>query len=287
MRPIAVVLAALALPVAVSASDAGASGPALIEALRANGAQIVSLGSRGGLQGYFVTPAGGAGYGLYLTGDGHAVAGLLYDPGGTEITGAQLAAVHAGDARTGGTGPDARQTGTDGRSVAHAASEGGGAPASPASRAALFERTAAAFGFTLGERGPVVVLLGDAACPWSRSAAAKLGREALAGRLQLRVVPVAILGAGAARRAAAIAAHPDPARAWFEGPEGGADREGAERIARNNALLDAWGADAVPLIAWRAPGGEVRHRIGDIDDADAWLRSTLRVGDTRAGDGHE
>ena len=297
MTPIAIVLAALAVPAALSATAAGASGPALIEALRANGAEIVSLGSRGGLQGYFVTPAGGAGYGLYITGDGHAVAGLLYDPGGSEITGAQLAAVHAGDARTGGASPDARKTGAERTAVAHAASDGGGAVASPASRSALFERTAAAFGFTLGERGPVVAMLGDAACPWSRSAAAKLGREALAGRLQLRVVPVAILGAEAARRAAAIAAHPDPARAWFEGPEGGADREGAERIARNNALLDAWGADAVPLIAWRAPGGEVRHRVGDIDDVGTWLRKTLvpdtlRVGDTRAGhprvgDGHE
>ena len=282
MRPIAIVLAALAVPAAVSASDAGASGPALIEALRAKGAQIVSLGWRGGLDGYFVTPADGAGYSLYLTGDGHAVAGLLYDPGGTEITGAQLAAVHAGEARTGGARPDARQTGVERTAVAHAASENDGAPASPASRSALFERTAAAFGFTLGARGPVVVMLGDAACPWSRSAAAKLGREALAGRLQLRVVPVAILGAGAARRAAAIAAHPDPARAWFEGPDGTADRQGAERIARNNALLDAWGADAVPLIAWRAPGGEVLHRIGDIDDAGAWLKDTLSV-----ADGHE
>ena len=251
----------------------------LVSGLRANGAHVLSLGSRGGLDGYFVTPARGAGYSLYVTEDGHAVAGLLYDPGGTEITGAQLAATHAGEAR-----PDARPTGAERTAVAHAASEGGGAPPSPESRSALFERTASAFGFTLGERGPVVAMLGDAACPWSRSAAAKLGREALAGRLQLRVVPVAILGADAARRAAAIAAHPDPARAWFEGPDGTADREGAERIARNNALLDAWGADAVPLIAWRAPGGEVRHRIGDIDDAGAWLRNTLRVGDTGAGE---
>lgn len=42
-------------------------------------------------------PADGAGYGLYITGDGHAVAGLLYGPGGTEITGAQHAAAHAGE----------------------------------------------------------------------------------------------------------------------------------------------------------------------------------------------
>ena len=103
---------------------------------------------------------------------------------------------------------------------------------------------------------------------------------------------MAVLGADAARRAVAIAAHPEPARAWFEG--GGtadfraADRVGAQRIARNNALFDAWGATAVPLIAWQTRDGAVGHRIGDIDDVDAWLKetlvpATLRVGDTRAG----
>ena len=285
-----VVLAACSIA-AWPADAADESGPELIEALRAKGAQIVTLGSRGGLDGYFVTPAGSAGYSLYVTGDGHAIAGLLYDPYGTEITGAQLAAVHDGGAFTRATGGGARRdVGT--AVTAHAEPAEPGAPSSAASRVSLFERSAAAFGFTLGEHGPVVVLLGDALCPWSRSAAAKLGRKALAGRLQLHVVPVAVLGADAARRAAAIAAHPDPARAWFERPDGPADRLGGERIAHNNALLDEWGADAVPLIAWRGPGG-VAHRIGDIDDMDAWLRETLvpetlvpgtlRVGDPRAG----
>ena len=166
--------------------------------------------------------------------------------------------------------------------TAHA--EGAVRPSSSPSLTRLFERSAAAFGFTLGNRGPLAVLLGDATCPWSRSAAARLGRAALDGRLQLRVVPVAILGAGAARRASAIAANADPARAWFEGPDRAPDRVGAERIARNNALLDGWGATAVPLIAWRAPDGAVAYRIGDIDDVDAWLTDTLTAGDTRAGD---
>ena len=188
--------------------------------------------------------------------------------------------------------------------TAHATSDTGGPASSSPSRTGLFERSAAAFGFSLGERGPLVVLLGDPTCSFSRSAAARLGRAALDGRLQLRVVPVAVLGADAARRAVAIAAHPEPARAWFEGGGGGGPsgrrptlgtlgpKTGAERIARNNALFDAWGATAVPLIAWQTRDGAVGHRIGDIDDVDAWLQETLvpvtlRVGDPRAGDGHE
>lgn len=277
----------------------------LVSALRANGAEIVPLGARGGMNGYFVTPARDAGYSLYVTEDGHAVAGLLYGPDGMEITGAQLAAARGGAALAQGAGaaspetrvPERRVPGTLGSktlvpetaapaTTAHAAPDTGGPASSSPSLTGLFERSAAAFGFTLGERGPLVVLLGDPTCSFSRSAAARLGRAALDGRLQLRVVPVAVLGADAARRAVAIAAHPEPARAWFEGG-GAADPTGAERIARNNALFDAWGATAVPLIAWKTRGGAVAHRIGDVDDVDAWLADILRVGGTRVGDGHE
>ncbi|MDE0410408.1 MAG: hypothetical protein OXN81_21395 [Alphaproteobacteria bacterium] len=257
----------------------------LVSALRAEGAEIVTLGSRGGLDGYLVMPAEGAGYSLYVTENGHAVAGLLYGPDGMEITGAQLAAARPAAASAQRGHAASPQTAAP-ATAAHAESEGAGRPSSSPSLARLFQRTAAAFGFTLGRRGPVVVLLGDATCSFSRSAAARLGRAALDGRLQLRVVPVAVLGGAAARRAAAIAADPDPARAWFEGG-GTANRTGAGRIARNNALLDEWGATAVPLIAWSGRGGTVGHRIGDFDDVGAWLMDTLRVGDTRAGDGHE
>ena len=273
----------------------------LVSALRANDAEIVPLGARGGLDGYLVMPAKGAGYSLYVTDDGHAVAGLLYGPDGMEITGAQLAAARTAAAsaqRADATSPETLVSQTLVPSTAapamtaHAELEGAGPPSSSPSLARLFEHSAAAFGFTLGGQGPLVVLLGDPTCSFSRSAAARLGRAALDGRLQLRVVPVAVLGADAVRRAVAIAAHPDTARAWFEGggtadrtlvPETLVPKIGAERIARNNALFDEWGASAVPLIAWRTGIGAVGHRIGDIDDIDAWLLDALRVGGTRSG----
>ena len=266
---------------------------ALVSALRANGAEIVPLGARGGMNGYFVTPAKGAGYSLYVTEDGHAVAGLLYGPDGMEITGTQLAAARrpaaalaqgAGAAPPETLVPETLVPSTAAPAMtAHATSDAGGPASSSPSRTGLFERSAAAFGFTLGKRGPLVVLLGDPTCSFSRSAAARLGRAALDGRLQLRVVPVAVVGADAARRAVAIAAHPEPARAWFEGgvaaggilgPETLGPKTGAERIARNNALFDAWGETAVPLIAWQTRDGAVGHRIGDIDDVRTWLMET-------------
>ena len=81
------VIAVVAIPAARAAE------PDLVSALRDQGARIVPLGPRGGLAGYLVTPVSGAGYSLYVTGDGHGVAGLLYGPDGVLITGGQLAAV--------------------------------------------------------------------------------------------------------------------------------------------------------------------------------------------------
>ena len=274
----AVSVAVVAIPAARTAE------PDLVSALRDKGAQIVPLGPRGGLAGYLVTPVGGAGYSLYVTDDGHGVAGLLYGPDGVLITGDQLAALR-GENRPAGTAPNPLPmlAPPEGASTMNAHGAGARDSAVPVevatrdtangvSRAVLFERSASAFGFTLGERGPLVVLFGDPSCPWSRSAVARIGREAIAGRLRLHVVPVALLGAASAHRAAGIAASPDPAQAWFARDDGPGDRHARDRIARNNALFDAWGERSVPLIAYRTMQGGIVHRVGDIADLGAWLR---------------
>ena len=281
-------------------TDAG-NGVPVVSALRANGARILTLDERGGLQGHFVELANGDAYGLYVTPDGHAVAGLLYGPDGTLLTGRQIAAAGG----TGGAGPetvvgaqarraarDSEVSAADWRSgaeesagsavhVADAYTSGRNVSAVEALDQGdhldqgdpLFRRSAFAFGFSLGRTGPVAVVFADPGCRWSRSAVARLARLALDGRLRLHAVPVGVLGSASAREAAAIASAGDPAMAWFEGAAGPASPEGGRRIARNNALFDAWGAGAVPLIAWRTAEGRVAHSLGDIDDLGAWLET--------------
>ena len=257
------------------AADATAEPP-LVEALRARGARVMALGERGGLDGHFVELADGDAYGLYLTPDGHAVAGLLYAPDGTLITGGQIAAARsvAGDR----TIPASHEAGSAGYRDApeteasrHAHLYGGQAAMPHAE--ALFERSASAFGFTLGRSGPLAVLFADPGCRWSRSAVVRLGHVALDGRLRLRVVPVGVLGVASAREAAAIASAPDPALAWFEGTRAPARPEGGRRIEDNNALYDRWGARAVPLTVWRARDGRIAQRLGDVDDVEGWLEA--------------
>ncbi len=252
----------------------------LVSALQANGARIIELGRQGGLEGYLVEVGEGDAYGLYLSPDGHAVAGLLYAPDGTLLTGRQIAAAgglgadrepraarHAEDEYPRGRSAASSGSMSGTTRLAHAYEKGPGIR----NAEALFERSRDAFGFTLGRHGPLVTMFADPACRWSRSAVARLGHVALDGKLQLLVVPVGVLGAASAREAAAIASSPDPALAWFEGAAGAARSEGGRRIERNNALFEEWGVGAVPLIAWQARDGRIAHNLGDIDDIAAWL----------------
>ena len=286
-------LAALWVPVQAAGNERpglqGPGEPGLVSALQANGARVLELGRQGGLDGYFVEVGDGDAYGLYLTPDGHAVAGLLYAPDGTMLTGGQIAAarnaagggadaVRSASARTGDdkfVAPARRAAGpaSEPDRLVHLYADDTDMPDAQASyrSVSLFERSWSAFGFTLGRGGPEVVVFADPACRWSRSAVVRLGHVALDGRMRLRVVPVGVLGAVSAREAAAIASDSDPALAWFEGPDGSARPEGGRRIADNNALFEAWDAGAVPLIAWQGRDGRVEHRLGDIDDIAAWL----------------
>ena len=269
------------------------------------------LGPRGGLAGYLVTPVGGAGYSLYVTGDGHGVAGLLYGPDGVLITGGQLAAVR-GENRLAGTAtkplpmlapsgaasvaPVGREAGPPGCGVTGIAppegastmnAHGAGArdavvplevatrdTANRVSRAVLFERAASAFGFTLGERGPLVVLFGDP----SLSMVA-LGRRADRPGGDGRQAAAACRAGGAVwvllrrtgrRESPQVSIRRKPGSHATDGPSGVQDAR--ERIAGNNALFDAWGERSVPLIAYRTMQGGIAHRVGDIADLGAWLR---------------
>ena len=236
---------AAVLALCLASPSPAADAPALIEALRGNGAAATSLGETSGLDGWLVERPGEAPYTVYVTADGHAVLGLLYAPDGTLLSDRQI------EAALGGAGEE----GSVGSAVTREAD--------------LVERAAAAFGFTLGEGGPEVVVFADPECGFSRAAVAALGERALEGDFRLRVVPVALLGEAAALRAAGIAASPEPALAWFDDvfPLTVA---AAELIVANNALFDAAGGKGTPLVVWRTGTGVARHEGAPVD-VDAWL----------------
>ena len=137
--------------------------------------------------------------------------------------------------------------------------------------AALLARSEALAGFELGAADAPVRALAfvDPACPYSRTWVASLGREAAAGRVRARVIPVAVLGADSVRLAAAVAGSPDPASAWTAPDRAwNADLEaGAARLAHAIDVFDSWLADAVPFTVFHGPGSMPRIVVGAVDPA--------------------
>ena len=214
-------LAAATITIALLAGPATAWE--VVDRLRASGAVLHELGRVAGLEGYWVEPASGGGWPLYVTDTGHAIAGLLHDASGRLLTVDQVANLE--------TSRDHVR-----ESIDHAA-------------------------FTVGTAGSDVVVFADPACSWSRATVARFAMAALEGHLVLHVVPVAILGHDSAEMARAVIAAEDPAGAWFAASPGG-DGSGDEHIEANNRLLADLGGRAVPLVM-RADGTLHEGAISD------------------------
>ena len=290
-----------------------APAPGLVGKLRARGARVTALGERGGLSGWLVEPGRGDVYTLYVGQDGYAVAGMMYGPDGRLVTRSQLeTAERRGAVRTPRAGKEASSPGVSYERFLAAAREakrerrrvaeakvrttagdvpGGerkaragerftvvhrsGAVEGKPAPAGLFARSAAAFGFTLGHRGRTVLVFADPGCRWSREAVDALGKQAMAGRFRLRVIPVGVLGGESARAAVRIASSPDPALAWFGRDVAQEHRAGGMWIEESNAAFDRWGENAVPLIAWPERRGGYVYAVGSIPDVPAWVEEAF------------
>lgn len=154
--------------------------------------------------------------------------------------------------------------------------------ASDTDRTALFARSLDVAAFTVGNAGPDLVAFVDPGCPWSRRAAAELGQLALDGAFRLHAVPVGVMSPESHAQAAGILASPRPGLAWYRsGPQSASDpasatAEDALRLEANNALWQAFGADAVPWLAWRGRDGGIRTHAGLPASADFMGREGLR-----------
>ena len=245
-------VSALALAAFLTFGARAEEEPEVIAELRAAGAEIVELGRQGGLEGYFVRLPDGSVYTLYVTEEGFAVNGLLYAPDGALLTGAQLEMSRQLE----GPGPvDARKAALEER----------------------FLESLKGHGFTVGEKGPVVLVFADPECRWSRLVVAELATRAVQGALRVRVLPVALLGSESALRAMVVLSSEHPELEWFSpGVSVGGEPEGAERVLDNNRRFAAWGESAVPLTLYRDIEGDIAAGVGDIVDMPGFVAGLYR-----------
>lgn len=287
-------------PAAQGGRPAAADPPSLVAELRSRGAVVSPIGGTASLAGYLVEPRGGAPYSLYVTADGHAVAGLLYDPRGDLLTARQAARPPAPPGAPRAGAPEAPSRRGPMAALREAApaprapppgprtaeyGDGDPGPPPPLHPALRPQRHAdvphaqarlSTHNFRIGGGGHEVLVWADPTCLHSTRAVGRLAREAAKGRFGLTVVPVGLLSSRAAESAAGILASPSPARAWFGlDPHGPVTPEAVQSLDWNNLLFEAWPGGSVPQIAWKDGDGWLRHVVGDITDIDAFLRSLV------------
>lgn len=253
--------AAGVLVLAMEAGSCLAGGNGLVERLRASGAEVMSLGRQGALDGWLVSPSGRSPYTLYVDDTGHGVMGLLFAPDGAGMTEEQVAAAQQGGAPD-MAGPVERSAGPVRASrIERAWTASGPAPARMA-----FDAASMGEGFELGQEGPQVAIFADPSCLPSRAAVAELARRALKGELRLRVVPVGARGAEAEAMAGAVLGSEDRALAWLKGGRDGDLREpvgdvmGA--VALNRLLFERTGSEFVPYVLMRGADATIRSAVG-------------------------
>ena len=263
-------VAAIAWAAGAGPASGGEPAASLVEQLRQRGAAVTSLGKRGAMDGWWVEPAAGESYALYVDPTGHAVLGTLYAPDGSGVTGVQLEAMRA-DRPGGGTVASAlpQSVGVGGK----AGAVGPGAAAASravSSPAALFEAGAVAEGFELGETGPEVVTFADPDCGPSRAAVAMLAKRAVDGELRLKVVPVGMLGDRSRRLAETVVASENGALAWFSTDREGAPGSGSDwaraAVDFNERLFLRSGSELVPWSLLRGEEGVVAAVGLDFED---------------------
>ena len=274
-RPsIALSIGALALPLLVtSPTSSAAIDPSIITLLRESGANVEAIGSTPGLTGYHVTREGDAtdpGYTLYVTASGHAVAGVLYGPDGVVLTVDQLRTAEMRDSRT-GTQTSAQARVPDASGIALD-------PASPAPPVVPLGDFAAAHtppppttGFSLGQAGPVVQIFADPTCSFSRGTVARFATAALGGKVQLTVIPVALLGADSAFQA--LAAIDGGGEAWFDRVSAEPTPVTAAAVRQNNAAHAATGINVVPVIRTFSADGAWHDHAGAVSDVASFLEA--------------
>ena len=232
-------------PVGVERTGAvdGADFPPAIERLRAAEAQVVPLGMAEGLRGFLVRKPDGNAHAAYVTETGAVVVGLLIGSDGEDVTRHQLRVAADRGLLAGPDEPARTRRSVGSRSVEARVKQ-------------LMEETKRAEGFWLGDRGPVIHVFADPACPYSVEHVRVLSSDARAGRLRAHVIPVGLLGERSARRAVEIVGAADPRRAWESGSGGAVDRvKGAARVAANMRAHSGWRVRGVPFSVWEGRAG--------------------------------
>ncbi|GAB0119820.1 hypothetical protein [Acidisoma sp. 7E03] len=220
---------------------------------------ITDVGQSHGLRGYFVR-SGEQFQVFYATPDGTGlIPGVMWDASGKDVTRQQVAQI-----------PGAVPTIEVGTA--------NGQPAGDGQALQLLQK--ATYGTIGSSTAPKVFMLMDPQCIYSIRAYQELQPYVQAGKLQIAIVPLAVLdyedqGQSTRSALALLSDPPDQiAAAWQAGGETNApDPAAGARLANNMAIAHALGLKGTPMFWWQKSDGSAAHLDGLPANAASFVAS--------------
>jgi protein-disulfide isomerase len=254
-----------------------------LQTFKSQGADINYLGRKYGLDGWLISRGNNIQV-VYTTLDGQGtLVGLLYGPDGTVETGNQLIVAKAHGLNLQHTtldfsNPSSMSSITssvdNAGNIANAQMAGTVAPSltggvSPSEK--IWDRMASSTYLTFGPpTAPILYVFMDPKCHYCHDYFTSLESTYLPqGTVQLRVVPVAILGQDSEQLAEQILSAKDPAKAWSQSEDG--DTSGLDtavapdtttKLQQNRTLMTDWKIKGTPGSVYRGKDGKVKLVYG-------------------------
>lgn len=243
--------------------------PAVIQAAADQGAQVRFLGKMNGFNGWLLLSQGNPAY-VYVSEDGKTIfQGLMFDDQGTPLTMRQIGALEANEAAAnGGELPPLAEPSMMEPDAAPAAQ-----PSLPTAQnedrspgETLYDALSVVNSVTLGStdaNAPLLYAFIDPDCPHCKDFLKEADAPYLqTKKIQLRVIPIGILGENSQRKAAYILTQPDGGAQLMAQANGGKALPAPSNLTLdgqqlNTDLFRLWKFDGTPILVFKDKSGKI------------------------------
>jgi hypothetical protein len=246
-----------------------------------NGAKLYYMGSRAGLDGWFIVKDGQVQIAYAPAGNQLAMIGVMFGPSGENVTAEQVQGLLSTNkelaalltASAGQAGAPVNPAAVTASALPPSKLEVPAAPMESPGERLLKDFQQKAVGITIGAAGaPVLYMVMDPGCPHCKATWRALRDMVFKNALQIRLIPIGAADTDHERAAAVLLHTADPLNAWdkYVGGDqsqlaGTPDPAMVAAVRVNGALVDSWHIDTTPYLAWRGKDGKVKIMRGEPD----------------------
>jgi|ERR1700722_18021429 len=263
----------------VKAHDPDPAANPVLAGIMKTGAKLYFLGDRGGLDGWLIYKDGQVQVAYALPDSKYALVGGLFGPDGDSVSSEQIQTLLTNNKELNAQLAMGMQTTTaptvPGQVPASMPQQGNQAVDLPSPGERLMKDLQNAAGVDVGDSSaPMLMMVMDPNCPHCQATWRTLHDSVANKKLQIRLVPIGVLGTDNGRAAAQLLHVADPITAWdkyIAGDKtqlaGTPDPALTAAVHANEALIDSWHIEMTPYLVYRAKDGKVKIVQGEPESA--------------------